>query len=80
MGGVSLAQPLINTDFCEQDVLVQKSRQKKEMRIGSQPSGKEEKRAEGNEHQEQDVVEGILDLVTLLSEGAVKQVKDLESS
>lgn len=51
MGGVSPAQLLINADFCEQDVLVQKRRQKKEMRIESQPCGKEEKTAKGNEHQ-----------------------------
>lgn len=51
MGGVSPAQLLINADFCEQDVLVQKRRQKKEIRIESQPCGKEEKTAQGNEHQ-----------------------------
>lgn len=46
MGGVNPAQLLINADFCEQDVLVQKRRQKEEIRIESQPCRKEEKRAE----------------------------------
>lgn len=80
MGGVSPAQLLINADFCEQDVLVQKRRQKKEMRIEGQPCGKEEKTAEGNEHQQYDVMEDVLEFVTPLSEGVVKQVKDLENS
>lgn len=79
MGGVNPAQLLINADFCEQDVLVQKRRQKEEIRIASQPCRKEEKRAEGNEHQQHNVMQDVLEFVTLLSKGAVKQVKDLES-
>lgn len=78
MGGVSLAQPLINAGFCEQDVLVQKRRQKKGMRIESQPV--ERKRAEGNEHQQHDFMEDVLESAIPLSGGAVMQVKDLESS
>lgn len=38
------------------------------MRTGNQPWEKEEQRAEGNEHQEHDVPEGIPELVTPLPE------------
>lgn len=63
----------MNAEFCEQDVLVQKRRQKKVMRIESQPCGKEKKRTEGNEHQQHDFMEDVLKCATPLSEGGVKQ-------